>query len=102
VRIETVSVLNGPVAKGQELLRLKSLNVKRMEIHIALFKEHIDVMERPFKDGRIDQEIAMLKQKADILKDTVDWAGKKAKYLNDGLRTGGVTADVWAYCANRS
>jgi hypothetical protein len=95
VSIEVVSVLNGPVTKGQQLLRLKSFNVERMEIHIALFKEHIDVMERPFKDGRIDQEIAMLKQKAGILKDTVDWAGYKAAYAKLKVDDGSYAKDVW-------
>src|SRR5258708_39513910 len=83
VSIEEVLVRNGPIKRGQQLLRLKSFHVERMQIHIALFKEHIDIMERPFQDGRIDQEIAILKQRPDVLNEIVNKLAVKAKSLHD-------------------
>jgi len=77
VSVDAIISNNGPVKKGQQLMRLKSVNIDRAAIQIDLFKEHIDIMERPFKDGRIDDEIALLKQKSQLLSDIVDAVQRK-------------------------
>lgn len=97
VSIESVAVQNGPVKKGDQLLRLKSFHLERMEINVALFKEHIDIMERPFKDGRIDQEIAILKQKSDLLNEIMASAQCDVDSLEEAKKAGVIPEplNVW-------
>ncbi len=61
--VQVVSVTGGHTKKGQQLVILKSFHIEMMEIQLDLFKQHVAIMERPFNDGRIDAEIALLIQK---------------------------------------
>ena len=83
VHVEQVDVFDGPVKNGQQLIVLKSFNIERIAIHLAAFKEHIAIAERPFRDGRIDAEISALKQKADLLAEIKQIADKDVKRRNE-------------------
>ncbi|MET4514319.1 hypothetical protein [Bradyrhizobium sp. I1.7.5] len=66
VHIEQVAAKPGNIRQGDLLFKLKSFAIESMQIKIDLFKQHIAIMERPFADGRIDQEIEHLKRKASL------------------------------------
>jgi hypothetical protein len=76
---------DGPVKKGDPLLSLKSFNLERMEIQLALFTEHIAILERPFIDGRVDAEIALVKAKMDALADRLKQKQDLALYYEHAM-----------------
>jgi hypothetical protein len=57
---------NGSVKKGDILYTLTSVDVDRMAIELDTFSNHLEIAERPFKDGRVDAEIAFLKRQYEI------------------------------------
>lgn len=71
IHVEQIAARPGRVKKGDLLFKLRSFAVETMQIKIELFKQHIEIMERPFKDGRIDREIEHLKKKAELQADTM-------------------------------
>ncbi|MCP1757774.1 hypothetical protein [Bradyrhizobium elkanii] len=83
VQVETIDVLDGPIKKGQRLLVLKSFNLDRFAIHLALFKEHIDIIERPFLDGRVQAEIDELNEKVALLHEIVSGAEREVRIRNE-------------------
>ena len=60
---------SGQVKSGQKLASLTSPNLDRMAASLVALQEHIDILLRPFNDGRLDQEIQALSQKAQALQD---------------------------------
>lgn len=72
-----VSVVpEGRVAVAQKLIELKSPKLEKDRSQLVALEEHLTYIERPFKDGRIDQEIAALGQKEKALSEAVVWQQK--------------------------
>jgi hypothetical protein len=63
---------SGSVKSGDVIARLKSWSLQHAQNHAAILREHISISERPFLDGRVDEEIALLSVKLSNLKKTVD------------------------------
>jgi hypothetical protein len=63
-------------------------HIERMEINISLFREHIAILERPFNDGRIDKEIEMVKNKAEMLNEIVNTTDKLLTYSREDYSLG--------------
>jgi hypothetical protein len=62
---------DGRVAAAQKLVVLKSPKLEQYGSSLLALEEHLSFMERPFTDGRIDEEIAALAQKEHLLADAV-------------------------------
>jgi len=60
---------DGPITQGQKLFELKSFHVDALALQIDLFRKHVEILERPFNDGRIEEEKKLLHAKADLLKE---------------------------------
>jgi len=73
----------GAVTTGGRLVAMKSPQLERQKAGLLSAEEQLSFLELPFKDGRIDAEIAALAQKEKILKDAA--AAQQAIYdtLND-------------------
>jgi hypothetical protein len=57
----------GAVKKGQKLFELRSFYLDHLALQLDLHEQHLDIIERPFKeeDGRVDLEIACAKRSAE-------------------------------------
>jgi hypothetical protein len=62
----------GNVTKGQQLVALTSPRLKLERSRLIALEEHLSFLERPFNDGRIDEEIAKLADKAKLLAQAAD------------------------------
>jgi hypothetical protein len=51
-----------------------------------LSKAHLDIVERPFKDGRITSEIEVLRKKADLAKQIMEMSQYAVKIRNDHIQ----------------
>jgi hypothetical protein len=65
---------NEQVAKGDKLIVFRSPGLDRLHASLESLLEHIAIIERPLKDGRVDEEIKTLNQKAPILKEASEAA----------------------------
>ena len=88
IYIVSISAADGAVKAGQTLMILGSFSVERIENQLALFEEHINIMERPFKDGRIDEEIQMLKNKLSFLLEINAAMATRLKEVRDKMEIG--------------
>lgn len=83
VHVEQLLAAYGPVKAGDPLFKLKSFNLESMKAKIDLFRIHIEIMERPFNDGRVDAEIEHLKQKAELSMHLMDIAQREYDRRNE-------------------
>lgn len=65
--------------------------LERLQLRVAEFQHHIEVVDRPFHDGRVDDEINILHAKADILKHAKADADALVASMQDRLRVGEIT-----------
>jgi biotin carboxyl carrier protein len=72
VRVVSMPAASGSVSKGQPLFMLAAFSVERFEIQLSLFSRQIEIMTKPFQDGRVDAEIGLIKAKAQLLKENAD------------------------------
>jgi hypothetical protein len=79
---------NGRVAKGQQIVELRSFNIEKFELHLSLLDQHIEILERPFLDGRVDAEIAQLKVKAQFADDIRRMGQLRVDQVNTELSLG--------------
>jgi len=56
----------GRIALGGQLIVLKSPKLEQHRSGLVALEEHLSYLERPFTDGRIDDEIAALAQKEQL------------------------------------
>jgi len=89
--IDQVLAVNGPVRQRQQLLLLQSPLLDRLLSRISTYEEHIAITLRPFKDGRVDEEIRAIKVKHDALQDAVTLCQQIFKDQQDRLNVGQVT-----------
>jgi biotin carboxyl carrier protein len=78
----------GAVKKGDQLVTLRSLELERTEIQISLHSQHIDIIERPLTDGRVDAEITLARQKADLLRKDVTELESNVEYARLAIQMG--------------
>jgi hypothetical protein len=81
VFVDRVIIADGPVVSNQQLLVLRSPRIERMLSRLAGFQQHIEIAERPFHDGRADEEIATIVAKAKALKDAKDDLDKQVEII---------------------
>jgi hypothetical protein len=86
--------LDGHVRSGQPLALLESPNLDRQRSALLALQEHIAIIERPFRDGRIDEEITTLNTKARSLKDAADFADENVRIAEARHKAGTVHLDV--------
>jgi hypothetical protein len=91
----------GRVALGQELFVLQSYELEKMELDLSLHEEHLAIIERPFSDGRVDEEIELGKQKAKYLdeqlkqmRDNLEWQKLQVTIGNDLFNPRGPLMEV--------
>ena len=59
----------GSVASGQQLFRLGCFETEHWESQIELHEQHLEILERPFKDGRVDANITLIKGEYRLVSD---------------------------------
>jgi hypothetical protein len=59
--IVTYGANSGPVKSGDKLFELRSFELEHFDIQLAMHEQHLDILERPFKDGRVDDDIGLAK-----------------------------------------
>jgi DNA repair exonuclease SbcCD ATPase subunit len=58
---------DGTVQVNQVLMTLRSPNLERFQSRLTMLQKHMEIVERPLNDGRIDEAIKSLKDKAAAL-----------------------------------
>ena len=91
VFVDQVLVRAGPVTVDQKLLILRSPKIDRLLARSAAFQSQIEIAERPFHDGRLDEEIQALVQKSQYLKSAVDWTKEALTYAQQQFTIGQIT-----------
>ena len=69
--VDQLMVRSGRVAPGQLLLILRSPELDRLIFRVTAFQQHLEIAERAFQDGRVDEQIAALVSKRDDLTNAV-------------------------------
>ena len=64
VVVSEIFVSDGNVGIGKKLLRLSSIDVLRFRSRLQALNEMVEMYERPFKDGRMDDLLTDLKAEA--------------------------------------
>lgn len=64
VFVTNIAAENGRVKSGDLLFSLKSYKLLERRNHLSLLSEQIAISERPFLDGRVNEQIEMIKKKA--------------------------------------
>jgi hypothetical protein len=80
---------DGPVAANQKLFALTSPALERLQSRLQAFQSHLDVVERPLNDGRVDAAIKSLKAKADSLTTAATAAADQVTYNTDLFESSG-------------
>lgn len=62
----------GSVTEGQQLARLRCPRLERLASSLTAMETHIEIIERPFHDGRLDEEIDGMNDKIALLVDVVE------------------------------
>jgi hypothetical protein len=55
VIVHTISAA-GKIQAGHELATLSSPRLDSLKASLSTLREHIDIIERPYHDGRVDEE----------------------------------------------
>jgi biotin carboxyl carrier protein len=97
VFVADVVATDGRVSKGTLLLKLKSHFLTQSQIRLVLLREQINFAERPFLDGRVDEEIKLIKSKAKYLSQKNQDAEAKLKLAESQVQLG--TLDKSEYLA---
>jgi hypothetical protein len=88
VFIDQVLAGDGPVKPKKPLLVLRSPRLDRLIARVAAFQQHIEIAERPFHDGRVDEEVQALVQKSEFLQRALEWSEEALQVANDKFRAG--------------
>jgi hypothetical protein len=83
----------GRVAENQQLIALKSPKLEQQRSSLLALEEHLSFLERPFTDGRIDEEIAALVQKEQLLSNAVTNQTQVRDIIQGRVDTGHATLD---------
>ncbi len=78
----------GPIKRGSVIVEFRSPLLDRMAASLQAMIDHVTVLERPFKDGRLDQEIKMYHEKESALKDACDQTEKARATIQDEVYLG--------------
>jgi hypothetical protein len=84
----------GRVAVNQRLIVLKSPRLEQHRSSLLALEEHLSYLERPFNDGRIDEEIAALAQKEQFLADAVTLQEKILDFAQLQFKSGQTSIDT--------
>ena len=74
--VQSAGLASGSVQLGTPLYVLKSLRLLERKNHLSILRKKIEIAERPFLDGRVSEEIEMIKAKSQDLKTAYDDAVK--------------------------
>ena len=88
VFIDHILARDGLVKPKKALLVLCSPQLDRLIARVAAFQQHIEIAERPFHDGRVDEEVQALVQKSEYLKRALDWSEEALQSAYDRFRAG--------------
>jgi hypothetical protein len=78
----------GPVKIGDLIFQLKSYRLVQWQSRLTLISKQLEILERPFNDGRINEEITLLKTKADNLKNIRDIAAQRLADADLSIKLG--------------
>ena len=81
---------SGPVAAGQRIAVFRSPVLERLDASLKAMQTHIEILGRPFTDGRIDEEIQMYNDKVAALTEALTENQKEQAIISDEVMTGAV------------
>jgi multidrug resistance efflux pump len=74
---------SGLVKSGQPLVELRAFELDHWDVQLSLHSQHLDIVERPFRDGRVDNDIELIQKTMKLRKDEFDVA--QNAFRNGGL-----------------
>jgi hypothetical protein len=95
VFVNDVIVKYGHVNKGDSLVALHSPSLERQLARLSMHYEHLSIAERPFNDGRLDEEMAVLRAKAQNLQDAKTSTDQILAETENEYRAGTRAASDW-------
>lgn len=76
------------VKAGDLILELKSYRLTQWQSRLSMYAKQVEILERPFHDGRVDDEIKLLKAKANNLKNIRDIAASRLATADSQVKLG--------------
>jgi hypothetical protein len=88
VIVNTISAA-GQVQAGRELATLSSPRLDSLRASLTTLRQHIGIIERPYHDGRVDEEIQSINDKVKLLSQTINYyTGDIEQQLKDNIKVG--------------
>jgi hypothetical protein len=86
--VEALPAKPGKVRQGDTLFVLKSFSLLQQQRHLTMIQETLDLAERPFLDGRIQEELDLLKTKAENFSQIAVIMNSRVESIQNGTRMG--------------